>query len=253
MKNSLNLTFNKVFFYALLVLLIISFLVTFIGDSLLLKTAMALFIPTFLICYVLNYKSLGVIFISFLIFSFLGDLSVSFFSEETLTKVSSILYFLSYLYLIVTITPKFKLPETDKLIGVYLLGVFLINVFFLYTLYSVLSVIIPDRTEVLLFGLKSMALIVLAFISFGVYLNTQSKQSILFLVAVIFLGFSAILNYVNLYYLYHWSFEMLHRVLYGIGLYFIFKYVIEINRHKQHVFELRKRYSSNKKLSLNNY
>ncbi|TGV01678.1 hypothetical protein [Flavivirga rizhaonensis] len=244
MKNSLNLTFDKTFFCALLGLIAINFFVAFTQDSLLLKSTMALFIPAFLIFYLLKYKILGVIFISFLLFAFLGDLSLTFFSNEIYIKVSSILYFLSYLYLIAIVMPKFKLLKIDKLIGLYLLGVFVINVFFLYTLYSVLKVIIPDQTEVLLFGLKSLALIILAFISFGVYLNTQTKQSILFLVAAIFIGFSTILNYVNLYYLYHWSFELLYRALYAVGLYFIFKYMIVDNRYKATIYKLRERYSS---------
>ncbi|MDO5970197.1 hypothetical protein Q4Q35_10300 [Flavivirga aquimarina] len=209
---------------------------------------MALFIPVFLICYLVKHKSLGFVFVSFLLFSFLGDMSLSFFTNETFIKVSSILYFLSYLYLIAIIIPKFKLLDVKKLIGVYLLGVFIINIFFLYTLYSVLQVIIPDKTEVLLFGLKNLSLIVLAFVSFGVYLNTQSRQSILFLVAVIFIAFSTILNYVNLYYLYHWSFEMLYRVLYGIGLYFIFKYVIADNKSKKNILEIKKAFYSDNKI-----
>ncbi|MDO5981193.1 hypothetical protein [Flavivirga spongiicola] len=244
MKNWFNLTFNKVFFGALLGLIAINFFVTFTQDSLMLKSTMALFIPVFLIFYLVKYKSLRVVFISFLLFSFLGDMSLTFFSNETFVKVSSILYFLSYLYLITMVIPKFKLLKVGKLIGAYLLGVFVINIFFLYTLYSILKVVIPDHTEVLLFGLKSLSLIVLAFISFGVYLNTQTKQSILFLVAVVFMAFSTILNYVNLYYLYHWSFEMMYRTLYGVGLYFIFRYIIADNKYKKTIYELRERLSS---------
>ncbi len=241
MKNWLNLTFNKMFFGALLGLLAINAFVTFTQNSLMLKSTMALFIPVLLIFYLVKYKTLGVIFISFLFFSFLGDISLTFFSNETFVKVSSILYFLSYLYLIAIVVPKFKLFKVDKLIGVYLLGVFVINLFFLYT---ILKVIISDNTEVLLFGLKSLSLIVLAFISFGVYLNTQSRQSILFLVAVIFIIFSTILNYVNLYYLYHWSFEMLHRVFYGAGLYFIFRYIISDNKYKKTIYKIRQKFTS---------
>ncbi|AUP77836.1 hypothetical protein [Flavivirga eckloniae] len=232
MKNWFNLTFNKVFVCTLLVLIALSFFVAFSQNTLLLKSAMGLYIPAFLTFYFLKYRSLGVMFISFLIFSFLGDLSLTFFSGETFVKVSSILYFLSYLYLIAIVAPKFKLFEVNKLIGVYLLGVFLINVFFLYTLYSILKVVIPDNTEVLLFGLKNLSIIVLAFIAFGVYLNTETKPSIIFLIAVMLIAFSSILNYVNLYYLYHWSFEMLHRALYVTGLFFVFRYIMAENKYR---------------------
>ena len=81
----------------------------------------------------------------------------------------------------------------------------------------------------LLFGIKSLSLIVLTFVSFGVYLYTQTKQSELFLTGAIFIGFSVIMNYINLYYLYNWSFVLLQRVLYAVGLFIIFKFIMMTN------------------------
>lgn len=234
-KNLFNLTFNKVFFFALILVITINVIGVISSDALLKQTISPLFIPVFLIFFFVKHKLLGIAFVSFLMFSFLGDISPMFFSGEYLIQSSSILHFTSYLFLLIIVVPKFKLLEMSKLIGIYLLVVFLICLYFLYIVYGVLETIMPNSTEVLLFGIKSLTLIVLAFVSFGVYLNTQTKESTLFLTAVVFLGLSTILYYINLYYLYDWSFELLQRILYAIGLYVMFKYVISLNitiKHK---------------------
>ncbi|MFD2292751.1 hypothetical protein ACFSKN_17815 [Mariniflexile gromovii] len=93
-------------------------------------------------------------------------------------------------------------------------------------IYGILSEVVSNRTEVMLYGIKSIFLIVLMLVSLGVYLNTQTKQSTLFLTAVLFIGLSVTLNYLKLYYLNDWSLELLHRVLYALGLYIMFKYIM---------------------------
>ena len=72
----------------------------------------------------------------------------------------------------------------------------LINMHFLYAIYSVLQTIIPDTLEVFLFAMKSISLIVLVIIAFGVYLNSETKLSILFLIMALSFVFSDVLNYV---------------------------------------------------------
>ncbi|MBP0905181.1 hypothetical protein [Mariniflexile gromovii] len=124
------------------------------------------------------------------------------------------------------VVPKFKLSEVTILIGVYLLVVLSINLYFLNIIYGILSEVVSNRTEVMLYGIKSIFLIVLMLVSLGVYLNTQTKQSTLFLTAVLFIGLSVTLNYLKLYYLNDWSLELLHRVLYALGLYIMFKYIM---------------------------
>ncbi len=133
----------------------------------------------------------------------------------------------------------------NKLIGAYLFVVFVITLYFLYVIYSIMQTVVANETEVLLFGIKSLSLIILTFVSFGVYLNTQTKQSALFLTAVIFFGLSVIMNYINLYYLYDWTFVLLQRLLYAIGLYVIFKFIMEVHiTKKAKPIKLNESYSS---------
>lgn len=240
MKNWIKITFDKVFFCALLVLLVLSVFTAFSEDNLLLYSPLPLFIPVLLIVFLIKHQYLSIPIILFLLFSFLGDVSSTFFVNETVMidlmsiELSSIFYAISYLNLIIAALLKFKIFEVDRLIGVYLVVVFSINLYFLYTIFGILKVFI-DVSDITMFGVNSLSLMILGFISFGVYLNTQTKPSISFLIAVICFVFSVILNYINQYYLYDWSFVMLNRAIYALGLYQIFKYVIKENENRRPV------------------
>jgi len=230
MKKIFNLSINKVFLGALLLLMVLNITGTFSEDALLLNSTKPLFVPVFLIFFLIKDKTISVPFILFLLFSFLGDSVSMFFSNDTFIKASSVMYFLSYLSLLSFLIPKFKLIEFNKVITFYLLVVIMINMYFLYAVYQILKSIIPDSLELFLFGMKSISLIVLVIIALGVYLNSETKLSILFLIMAMSFVFSDILNYVSQYYVYHWSFLMLDRVLHVIGLFFLFNYIIEYNK-----------------------
>lgn len=250
-KNWFKITFSKVFVCALVLLIAVNVVGAITEDAFIMKTVKPFFIPVFLIFFFFKYRYLGIAFISFLLFSFLGDISSMFFSEDVLIKTSSVLYVLSYLYLLMMVAPKFKLLEAKALIGTYLLGVFLIAVYFLYVAHGVLSVVVSNKNEVLLFVIKNFTFIILTFVSFGVYLNTQTKQSALFLTAVVFFGLSVMLNYVTLYYLDSWGLELLDRVLYATALYVMFIYIMnkEVLVTKPKEIQLKDRYPSDTVLS----
>ena len=250
-KNWFKLTFDSVFLGALILLVGMNALGYFVQDMLIIQSVKPLCVPVFLIFFFVKYNALGLPFISFLLFSFLGDASFLFFSDETLIQASSILFLLSYLFLLMMVLPKFKISEVDKITGVYLFVVFLIALYFLYIAYGLLQIIVDNTHEVLLFGIKNLTLILLTFISFGVFLNTQSKQSALFLTGVIFFALSETLNYVTLYYLYDWRFVLLQRVIYAIALYVMFKYIMvkHIPTKKPKPIQLNARYSSDTVLS----
>ncbi|MFG6687572.1 hypothetical protein ACGK9U_13390 [Mariniflexile sp. HNIBRBA6329] len=251
MKNQLNFTYNTLFLCALILLIAVNIVGVFINDALIMKTMMSVFVPVFLIFFFINDKSLGIAFISFLLFSFLGDTSALLFLDDVLIEASSVLYILSYFFLLIIVAPKFKFLELNALVGTYLLVVFSIAVYFLYITYSILDVVVPNHNEVLLFGIKSFVLIILTFVSFGVYLNTQTKQSILFLTAVVFLGLSVMISSVNLYYLNNWSLELLYRLLYATALYLMFKCITdkEVVTKQPKYIELKEKYSSDTVLS----
>lgn len=233
LKNWIKIQYNAIFIYVLLLLIIINVIATITENTILLQLTKPLFVPAFLLYYFIKNKYINFVFIAFLLFSFLGDSSSVLFSSDAVLKASSLLYCLSYLCLVYVVATKFKRIEFDKIVGLYLLVVFLINVYFLYTLFNILQAIIPDSLEVTLFGIKSVSLIALAFVSFAVYLNSDTKRSILFLVTSLCFVFSDVLYYISNYYIYDWSFVMLDRLLHILGLFFLFNYIIEEYRHRK--------------------
>ena len=229
MKSSVKFTFNKVFFVALFLLVVMNVVGAISEDPLFLQSTKPLFIPVFLIFFFIKNKTIGIPFSLFLLYSFIGDSASMFFSNETLIKASSVMYFLSYLCLVSFMIPKFNIVQFNKVIAIYLVFVVLINMYFLYAIYGVLKTIIPDTLEVFIFAMKSISLVVLVTVAFGVYLNSETKLSILFLVMALSFVFSDVLNYVSQYYLYHWSFVMVERILHVAGLFFLFNYILEYN------------------------
>ncbi|WP_159024175.1 hypothetical protein [Formosa sp. L2A11] len=134
---------------------------------------------------------------------------------------------------------KFKGIKFGTFLGTYLIVVFIVNTYLLYQLYTVLDDIITSPTEVLFFGLRSVTLIVLAFFSFAVYLNADTKSSILYLVMALCFIFSEVLFYIRNYYIYDWSLVLVERLLYGCGLVFLFYYMVTKNKAKKRALKIR--------------
>lgn len=247
MKNWFKPTFNKVFFCALLVLISLSFVSANSEDELILHSTLPMFIPIFLTLFLTKYNYLNTGLIFFLFFSFIGDLSYLLYDYKIIVpEFLEISYVISYLILIIVGLSKFKILEVNRIIGVYLVVVFSINLYFLYSIFEILKVLI-DTDEIIMLVANSLTLMIVTFVSFGVYLNTQTNQSISFLIASICFAFSVILNYVNQYYLYDWSFVMLNKAIYALGLYHIFKYAIVESNNRKYL-----RINKHKKLSTNN-
>ncbi|WP_100615573.1 hypothetical protein [Confluentibacter citreus] len=230
MKKIFTIGYEAIFFFALLLLITLNIFAAYVENPLLLNASKALFIPFFLIAFCIKNRIINLVFIAFLVFSFLGDASGLFLVNDSGTASSNAMYLFSYIGLIVIGASKFKLVDIDKVVGFYLLGILLINGYFLYSLCSMLSALIVDGTEMILFGTKSMALILLVFISFAVYLGKQTKASILFLMMAICFAFSDVLDYVVHYYVYNWSILMIDRLLHIAALFFAFQYIIETNK-----------------------
>jgi hypothetical protein len=223
---------NKMFLCILFVLMLINVIATIGANDLFQQLTKPLFVPVFLIYFLLRNKQISISVFAFLLFSFIGDFTSVFTYSLMLVNISSLAYCLSYSFLIIAVASRIEKLELDKVISSYLVLVFLINAYLLYILFDVIKYYIPDSIEVTLFGIKSTALIALAFVSFVDYLNSQSKVSILFLIMVLCFVFSDILHYISTYYLYNTGFVMLDRVLHLLGLFFLFSYILETNKTK---------------------
>ena len=99
-----------------------------------------------------------------------------------------------------------------------------LGLFFLKALIDVIGFGVLDKAEILLFSAKNIAVIILGFIAYGVYFQVQNKPSIFFLIAVVSISFSCIIDYLILSSSNHWVYSVLSRMTYLSGLYFIFQY-----------------------------
>ncbi|WP_418513367.1 hypothetical protein [Corallibacter sp.] len=226
MKEWLKISYNKILLCVLLVLIVVNVMATLGHFELLEKLTKSLLIPIFLMYFLARHKRIEAAVVGFLIFSFLGDLSSVFFDNELLIESSSIAYFLSYVCLVYVAITRIHKINFDKIIGAYLTVVFAINAYFMYVLFTVLQTQIADEVEVIAFGARSIALVVLAFVAFVVYLNFETKQSIMFLVTSLCFVFSDVLFYISNYYIYDWSFVLIDRVLHAVGLFFLIGCVV---------------------------
>jgi hypothetical protein len=239
-KEWLKISYNRIFLCVLFLLILLNVLATLSESGLLLQITKPLFVPVFIMYYFIKNRYFSLVFIMFLVFSFIGDFSSVFSTSNSIIKISSFVYFLSYLTLIIYTISKFKRVRLDMVIVFYLLIVVSINSYFLYELFSILKLQISDPIEVNLFAAKSVSLIALTFLSFIVYLNSDTKQSIIFLLVALCFVFSDVLHYISNYYIYNWSFVMLDRVLHVFGLFFLFNYIIGENRiRKRQIIEER--------------
>ena len=243
LKTWLKIFTNKMFFSILFGLILINVIASLSGNESFQQITKPLFVPVFLIYFLITNKHISLLIFAFLAFSFFGDFTSIFTSNILMIEVSSFLYCLCYISLIIASLVGIKTLKLDKVIGIYLILVFLINSYLLFALFDILRAHIPNSVEITLFGVKSVALLVLTFVAFIDYLNTDSKKSIQFLVMALCFVFSDVLHYVSTYYMYNWSFVMLDRVLHVVGLFLLFNYILETN------LERRRQTIRNKKLS----
>jgi hypothetical protein len=200
--------------------------VVFSEDKLFIQYINALSIPVFVIFALLKYKPDNISFFFFCLFVFLSDSSGLLFQDVNMFYATSVFYVAACIHLLILVVSKYRFIHVDKPIKAYLLLMFLITTFFLSLVYNAIKQIFDNNLEGVLFVVKSLAFIVLCLGAFGVYLSSQNKKSIFFLTAVICFGFSTIFDYVNIYFLSEWRFEIFHQLLHVIGIFFIFKFII---------------------------
>ncbi|MBJ6369014.1 hypothetical protein [Snuella sedimenti] len=217
----------RVFLAVLLLVIVASIVGIVFENAFVLQLIKLTFLSAFILFFLVRQDRVCALLVAFFVFSFLAALFSIVGVDEIYERVFSLL---GYSSLIGITMPKFKLLKLDKIIRAYLLVVFLINTYFVYVLYGVLKAVMVDLVDVTLFAIKSMSLIILVFVAFGVYLHTETKQTITFLMAGMCFAFSTILEYINFYYVYNWGFVLLGKILFAFGVYLIAVFMIQQNR-----------------------
>lgn len=184
----------------------------------------------FLTCYFTKRSHMANVFLTFLMFLFLGDSFSVFHFGELAGKLSKTFYLGAYAMLIFVLLGKFKRLKFEGLVSIYLVLILVLNSYFLYALYNLMSASFTDSVNLVLFISHGIALIAMAFLAFAAYLSKESTQSILFLVMVFCFIFSDVLNYICDFYVYFWVFDLLGNMLHVASLFLFFSYIN--NHHK---------------------
>ncbi|WP_298533491.1 hypothetical protein [uncultured Algibacter sp.] len=238
MKNWNLFSFNKVFFVAFFTLVVLNSFAVIVRDDLGMQFIKVLSIPVFFIFFYARNNKINISLIVFLVLAFLSDGVRLLFHDFNIFCLESVFYSFAFMQLIVFMLPKFKFIQFDGLIKAYLLMMFGVVVFFANVLYDFVGIEFLNSMETMLFSTKCTVITALVFVTYGVYLHVQSKQSILFLIATVCFGFSCILDYLNFSFVNVWSFMILNRITYLLGIYFIFRFIIEENKLKTRQIEV---------------
>lgn len=238
-NNWIKCNFNRVFLAILYLLAIVNIYAEVTEKDILLQYVKPLFIPVFVVFYLTKYRYINWYFVSFLCFMFLSDLTSVCYGNAKILQFSALFYFASYLSLLGFITTKFKGFRFGKFLAWYLIFVFILNTYLLYQLYTILDSIMLEPLEVLFFGLRSAALALLVLISFAVYLSSESKSSILYLLMALCFVFSDLLYYIHYYYIYDISFVLFDKFLFATGLICLFYYLSIRNEAQKRAIKIR--------------
>lgn len=180
--------------------------------------------------YYTKRNHMATVFLTFLMFLFLGDTFSVFNFGELAGKLSKTFYLGAYTLLIFVLLGKFKRIKFEGLVFVYLILVLILNSYFLYAFYGVVKENFVDNINLVLAICHGITLIAMAFLTFAVYLSKESTQSILFLVMVFCFVFSDVLGYICNLYVYFWIFDFIANMLHVASLFLFFSYVQ--NHHK---------------------
>ena len=170
-----------------------------------------------------------------ILFNAVGHLGLS-------SKLSESCFTGAYLLMIFVLLGKLKDVKLERFVSWYLAVVFFISTYLLYLLFTGLKDSFQDNVILTLMVSKGVALLVMAFLAFAIYLSKETAQSIIFLIVVCCFVFSDVLGFITTSYIQFWLFEAVQRIFQSLGLIFACIYVFnhqqaETNTNGRKVFK----------------
>ncbi|WMI67614.1 hypothetical protein [Mangrovimonas sp. YM274] len=205
------------------------------NDLMLDRIAKIVVLPLLLTLYFARMKYMANIFLTIFLCSFLGDVFMVFHKNEFTNQLSEVAYLGSYLLLFGLLIGQLRKVKFEGIISVYLSLIFIINAYLLYVLYGAVKDSFLNDVNLWLYVGRALILVFLVFLSFALYLTRESKQSILFLLAIACFAFGDVLQYICELYVYFWLFEVISVALHLAGLSIFVAYVR--NHHRKAVRE----------------
>ncbi|MBA6151133.1 hypothetical protein [Gelidibacter maritimus] len=190
----------------------------YFGFFLLTKTLILAIIPLLLMLYFYKKRVMPAIFYTIFTIYFFG-ITLNIVDPSSLSsKLSESCYTIAYLLLIIVMIRKLKTIKFDRLVLWYLVIVFAVSTYIVLLTFTALKSNFYDILSFTLTMSKGVALLVMAFLAFAIYLSKESAQSIIFLMVVCCFVFSDILSFITTSYIHFWLFEGVQKIFQSIGL-----------------------------------
>lgn len=209
----------------------------FTENRIMFESAKIAVVPVLLTLYFARMKYMANLFLSVFLFLFIGE-ALSIANQDFITNtISKSSYLVAYGLLMLILISKLKRVKFEGLVALYLVFVCLLNTYFFYIFYDVIHENFKNSIDLSFYIIRSALLIAMCFLAFTVYLNNETKQSILFLSMSFCFVFANVLHYVTNLYVYYWFFDWIGSALNVVGLFVLLSYVTNHNR-KSHPFKL---------------
>lgn len=215
----------------LMLIAVANLISSFYELPLLLKTLTLVIIPIILLLYFYKEKSMANIFFVTFILIFCG-IAFSIFENSLLwSKISEASFLGAYGLILFVMIGKIKHIKFQGLISVYLLTILAVNAYFMYVMFTSVQDSFQDSVIFTLTVSKGVALLLMAFLAFAIYLSKETLQSIIFLTVVFCLVFSDVLRFLTAMYVDNWLFSAAYNILQAAGLLLFCIYVF--NHHQK--------------------
>ena len=218
----------------LIVTLYMSF--SYLGFSLLTKATTLIIIPILLVIYFYRQPAMANIFFTIFVLYFLGIIFSVLDNESLSPKLSESCFLGVYALLTLVMIGKLRHVKFQGLVSVYLIMILLVNTYFMYVMYATVKDSFSDNVILALSVSKGIALLLMGFLAFAIYLGRETSQSIIFLTIVCCFVFSDVLNFITTMYIHFWLFEGAQKILQGAGL---LLFCIYVYNHQELVSSFR--------------
>ena len=198
---------------------------SYYGFSFVTKVITLSIIPILLVVYFYRQRIMANIFYTIFIFYFLGIFFNALDHLALSSKLSEFCFLGVYALLTFVMIGKLKHVKFEGLVSLYLILILLVNSYFMYIMFNAVEDSFADSVIFTLSVSKGIALLLMSFLAFAIYLSRETSQSIIFLTIVCCFVFSDVLSFITTMYLHFWLFEGFQKILQGTGLFLFCVYV----------------------------
>lgn len=225
MKRWHSLLPNWAIVVMLAVIVTFNLVSSYYGLSLMTKATTLAIIPLLLVTYFYRQSVMANIFLVMFILCFLGTIFNTFDHIGLMSKLSESCFLGAYALVIFVMMGKLKHVKFEGLVSMYLILILLVNTYLMYSMFSLVKDSFMDSVILTLTVSRGIALLIMGFLAFAIYLSKESSQSILYLSIVCCFVFSDVLNFITSMYIHFWLFEGFQNILQAVGLLLFCVYV----------------------------